>query len=152
LTGKVKTALSLSRRVPAASINVDTLNEVVTLKGEVPNEGTRQLAEMITRDTTGVNEVRNELTVNPQSAAQSEMDRMRNRVGDLEEQYLVHDAILKHPDLIGEDVNVTVMNHAVTLTGSVETAEQKYIAEQVASSIEGVKSVNNQLRLNYPAN
>src|SRR5205085_11941398 len=38
LTAKVKTALSLSRRVPAANINVDTQNDVVTLKGEVPDE------------------------------------------------------------------------------------------------------------------
>ena len=61
VTAKVKTALSLSKRIPSAEINVDANNDVVTLRGEVPNEQTRSLAEQIARDVPGVREVQNHL-------------------------------------------------------------------------------------------
>jgi osmotically-inducible protein OsmY len=35
----------------------------------------------------------------------------------------------------------------VTLRGTVETAEQKMEADQIAKNTEGVKSVNNQLKV-----
>ncbi len=40
-----------------------------------------------------------------------------------------------------------VNNKVVTLRGTVETAEQKTEAEQIAKNTEGVKSVNNQLKV-----
>ncbi len=61
LTAKVKTALSLSRRIPSGEINVDSDNDVVTLRGEVPNEEVRKLAEQVVRDVPGVREVQNHL-------------------------------------------------------------------------------------------
>jgi sporulation protein YlmC with PRC-barrel domain len=61
LTAKVKTAFSLSKRIPANQINVDSEGAVVTLRGEVPNEAVRSLAESIARDVPGVGEVHNHL-------------------------------------------------------------------------------------------
>ena len=61
LTTKVKTALSLSKRIPADKINVDSEGDVVTLRGEVPSDEIRQLAESIARDVPGVSEVHNHL-------------------------------------------------------------------------------------------
>jgi hypothetical protein len=61
LTAKVKTALALNKDVPAGKINVDTENDIVTLRGEVQNDQIRTLAEKIARDTPGVREVRNHL-------------------------------------------------------------------------------------------
>jgi osmotically-inducible protein OsmY len=61
LTSKVKTAFALSKRIPSDRINVDSEGDVVTLRGEVPSEEIRQLAEMIARDVPGVSEVHNHL-------------------------------------------------------------------------------------------
>lgn len=61
LTAKVKTALSLSKRIPANQINVDSEGDVVTLRGEVPTDEIRTLAEKIALDTPGVREVHNHL-------------------------------------------------------------------------------------------
>jgi sporulation protein YlmC with PRC-barrel domain len=61
LTAKVKTALSLSKRIPAGDINVESDGDVVTLRGEVPSDQTRQVAEAIARDVPGVREVRNHI-------------------------------------------------------------------------------------------
>lgn len=63
LTTKVKTALSLSKQVSASKINVDSSDNVVTLRGEVPNVEARNMAESIARDVPGVREVRNHLYV-----------------------------------------------------------------------------------------
>jgi sporulation protein YlmC with PRC-barrel domain len=61
LTTKVKTALALSKRIPAGQISVDSEGDVVTLRGEVPSEQVRELAEAIARDVPGVREVHNHL-------------------------------------------------------------------------------------------
>ena len=61
LTAKVKTALSLNKQVPANQINVDSQGDVVTLRGEVPNDEVRSLAQKIAEDTPGVGSVHNHL-------------------------------------------------------------------------------------------
>jgi len=67
LTGKIRTAFSLSKRIPAGNINVDSKGDVVTLRGEVPTQEIRELAEKVARDVPGVGQVHNHLYVlNPQ--------------------------------------------------------------------------------------
>jgi sporulation protein YlmC with PRC-barrel domain len=63
LTAKVKAALTLNKSVPASTINVDSQNGIVTLRGEVNDQQTRELAEKIAQDTPGVREVRNHIYV-----------------------------------------------------------------------------------------
>jgi len=63
LTTRVKTALSLSKRIPAGQIDVDSQGDVVTLRGEVPSQQVRDLAEQTTADVPGVREVHNHLFV-----------------------------------------------------------------------------------------
>jgi osmotically-inducible protein OsmY len=147
LTTKVKTALSLSKRVPGWGINVDSNDGVVTLRGEVHDADVKSLAEEITRDTNGVTAVRNELSVNAQIAAEAETQQMRDRVGDLEMRYSIHDALVKDPQLRLEDINVEVMNKAVTLSGTVTTSDQKYLAEQIAKKQSGQQTVSNRLEV-----
>ena len=50
-------------------------------------------------------------------------------------------------DLRDSTINVDVDNDVVTLTGTVASAAQKTRAEAVAKSVEGVKSVKNQLKV-----
>jgi sporulation protein YlmC with PRC-barrel domain len=63
LTTKVKTALSLSKRIPSDKINVDSQNGDVTLRGDVPSPDIKALAESVARDVPGVNQVHNHLYV-----------------------------------------------------------------------------------------
>ncbi len=56
-------------------------------------------------------------------------------------------ALLAEDDLRESTVNVDVANDVVTLKGTVATAGQKKRAEEVAKSIEGVKSVKNDLQV-----
>jgi BON domain-containing protein/PRC-barrel domain protein len=61
LTTKVKTALKLSKRIPADKIDVESDGTVVTLRGDVPSNEIRDLTEKITRDVPGVTDVQNHL-------------------------------------------------------------------------------------------
>lgn len=62
-TASVKSRLALNGNVEAHEINVDTRNDIVTLRGTVDSEAEKQLAEMIAMNTGDVREVRNELEV-----------------------------------------------------------------------------------------
>lgn len=55
-------------------------------------------------------------------------------------------ALSRHLNPFGIDVEVN--NGTATLTGSVDTATDRDLAEQLALSTEGIKTVNNQLTLN----
>ena len=50
-------------------------------------------------------------------------------------------------DLRDSTINVDVDNAVVTLTGTVASAAQKTRAEQSVKTVEGVKSVRNQLKV-----
>ena len=64
LTTKVHTALANDVGMRTMySINVDSDKGVVTLKGKVDSEATRQRAEEVAKRVGGVNSVRNELQV-----------------------------------------------------------------------------------------
>lgn len=55
-------------------------------------------------------------------------------------------------DLRDSTINVDVDNDVVTLTGTVATPAQRARAEAVAKSVEGVKSVRNQLKVSPSGN
>jgi osmotically-inducible protein OsmY len=65
ITTKVKTKLTTDRAKNLVSVNVDTKDGVVHLKGTVPNEQAKAEAERLAKDTDGVVSVTNDLKVSP---------------------------------------------------------------------------------------
>jgi hyperosmotically inducible protein len=63
ITSKVKTQLMGADGVHASAINVDTADHVVTLRGTVRTESERRKALKIARETRGVQQVHDQLTV-----------------------------------------------------------------------------------------
>ena len=63
ITGKVKSALVADPNLSGLSIDVDTSQNVVTLRGTVATDEMRRKAEHVARTIEGVKEVKNELTV-----------------------------------------------------------------------------------------
>src|SRR4030095_4250097 len=53
----------------------------------------------------------------------------------------------RHPDIEASDVDVTVKDGEVTLSGTVDSRRAKYLAEDLCDQVMGVKEVNNQLRV-----
>jgi hyperosmotically inducible protein len=65
ITTKVKTKLTTDRVKNLVSVNVDTKDGVVHLKGTVPNEQAKADAERLAKDTDGVVSVTNDIKVSP---------------------------------------------------------------------------------------
>lgn len=64
-TAKVKSALHENKVTKGADIHVHTVAGVVTLQGAVPSADTSATAQQLALQTSGVKEVRNELTTAP---------------------------------------------------------------------------------------
>jgi hyperosmotically inducible protein len=142
-TTAVKTALALSRRVSAFDVNVDTDQGVVTLRGQVPNPEVKIIAAAIAADTAGVGSVRNQLTVNPAARPNPQMQKLGDRVADLEIKATIQAALLKSPEL--KNIEVQVEHKVVTLSGTASTSEDKYKAEQIAQSVVGVEGLTSYI-------
>ena len=59
----------------------------------------------------------------------------------------VNDRLYRHPDIDASDIDVTVVEAEVTLSGTVDDRRAKYLAEDLVDQVMGVKEVNNQLRV-----
>ena len=98
-TSKVRTALLLSKHVSPYDIHVETNQGQVKLTGQVPSAELKSMAGAIAKDTSGVKEVQNELTVNPAAARDAEMEGLSDRVQDLEIKIMVANGISKNAEL-----------------------------------------------------
>jgi osmotically-inducible protein OsmY len=63
LTAKIKSKMALDDYVKARSINIDTVDGVVSLSGTVQSQDERERAVRLARETEGVKEVRDGLLV-----------------------------------------------------------------------------------------
>jgi hyperosmotically inducible protein len=144
-TSRVRTALLLSKRVSPFDIKVETIQAEVTLTGQVPSDEVKAVAGAIAQDTAGVKQVQNNLGINPTAERNPETERLGERVADLEVKTVVGDALSKSPELKDKHIDVQVKNRTVTLGGALETAAQKYNAEQIAWQSSGVQGVINNI-------
>ena len=144
-TSRVRTALLLSKQVSPFDIKAETSQGEVTLQGQVPSEEVKAVAGAIAQDTSGVKQVHNNLDVNPSAERNAETERLGERVADLEIKTLVSDALSKNAGVGEKRVETEVKNRVVTLSGSVETAGQKYAAEQIAWQVPRVQGVKDNL-------
>lgn len=141
LTERVKTALASDSASTARDIEVATRDGVVQLSGFVDSEDQRTAALMRARSVPGVQEVRNDLSLRDDT-------RSANRpVADTVIAARVRDS-LKGAELSSDsDVNVEVSKGVVQLSGFVSTPQEKARAGDLASSVEGVRDVENQIAL-----
>lgn len=145
-SARVKAGLALSKRVSAFDVSVDSRQGEVTLRGTVPSEEVRALAESIAADTGGVTRVRNELLVDPGARPNPEVAALGDRVRDLELRVAVVEALATDPGMADARLVVTVDKRRARLTGTTATAAQKTLAEDLARGVPGVDGVDSQIQ------
>lgn len=150
VTDKVKSAFALSKRLSAYSIDVTTSGGVVTLTGQVPTEIDKDLAGNVARDVPEVQNVENQLQVQPGLKPSEASVREGMRVSDLEIRADLNEKLLASEALKGQSIQVTVQDRVVTLNGQVENPMQKAGAGQLASSLANVVNVVNNLQVTNP--
>lgn len=146
ISGKVKTAFGLSKRLSGYDIKAESDDGIVTLSGQVGSDAAKSLAAEIARDTPGVREVINNIEVNP--GAQPSIEN--SRIDDLEIRASILEAFARSPELSGKNLDIVVQDRKVTLTGSVDTKAQSNGAEQAARAVDGVAAVTNNLSVANP--
>lgn len=141
LTERVKTALASDRALTGRDIEVETRDGVVQLSGFVDSEDQRTAALLRARSVQGVQEVRNDLSLRDDTRS------TRQPTADTVIAARVRDS-LQGADLGSDgDVNVEVSKGVVQLSGFVSTPQEKARAGDLASAVEGVRDVENQIAL-----
>jgi hyperosmotically inducible protein len=150
VTAKVKTKLAADTQTSAIKIGVDTVAGVVTLSGTVPTDTEKNKAEELAKNTDGVKQVVNRISVDPNSLGATNFgdkaDQAAKEVGGA----ISDEAILAKlkAKLISDGItgtNIDVNDGKVVLKGQVEDPQKKAKAEDLARKTDGVKDVRNQL-------
>ncbi|HEX9876278.1 MAG TPA: BON domain-containing protein [Gammaproteobacteria bacterium] len=153
ITGKIEAVYTLNRHLNPFAINTDVENGVVLLTGSVKSDIDRDLAEEIAKGIEGVTEVNNELTVdlgNAGSAREAEGSSSQDRdfgtwVNDITITAAVKSRLIANENIEGLRIDVSTDRNVVTLNGSVSSAEQSDLAEEIASNANDVAEVKNNL-------
>ena len=153
ITGKIEAVYTLNRHLNPFAINTDVENGVVLLTGSVKSDIDRDLAEELAKGIEGVTEVNNELTVdlgNAGSAREAEGSSSQDRdfgtwVNDITITAAVKSRLIANENIEGLRIDVSTDRNVVTLNGSVSSAEQSDLAEEIASNANDVAEVKNNL-------
>jgi len=130
ITDAVEDELVWDSAVPALLIDVMTTDGIVTLSGSVDNILAKERAARIAETVKGVRAVVDEIHVN------SPLQRTDRQIREDVEQ-----ALLIDPATDFYEVNVQVKENVVTLSGKVESWQEKNLCEIVAKGVKGVEGV-----------
>jgi hyperosmotically inducible periplasmic protein len=142
-----------------SDIDVETNNGVVTLTGTVPSATGRTRAVAIAKATDGVRNVEDKLRVSVVSheegtavgtAGRETKDAAKSTAKAVSDGWIkskIYSQFLTEDALDDSDINLDVQRGVVTLKGTVASAAGESRAEQIAKATDGVKSVNNNLKV-----
>lgn len=133
ITAAVKSKLVVDNENSAINVDVDTRDGVVTLTGVVGTQAEKEQAERIAGNTEGVARVINNLTVVTNGGASMSASDL-TILSKIKTRYVAEGVV---------GAMVEVKDGVVTLKGNVKNPQTRARAENIASGVSGVKSVNN---------
>jgi len=156
MTAMIKTGLLSDDRTEGFDINVDTIDGRVTLTGGADTQAAKLVATTIAQDVEGVVSVDNQLTVAAQGTERREEANTATASGALRNGTMggsdtVDDAwlttkvksmLMADDNIDGMDISVETKSNVVHLVGAVPTAAVRNEAIRIASTTEGVRSVD----------
>lgn len=122
-------------------VDVTVTNGIVALTGEVTNLKAKERATKIAELVKGVRSVSNRIEVDPSVYLSDAVIRDN-----------VEDALLKDPATDLFEIGVSVDDKVVTLTGTVDSYQEKQLVADVAKSVKGVTGLENEVDINYKEN
>lgn len=123
------------------AVDVDHDANIVHLKGTVGSMSDRTRAEEVAAAAVGTSgRVLNELTVEGLNAETA--DDLDDQIRDTLDRMIDNDPVLKE-----RDINIEVVNGAVTVKGEVRSAEEKNKVGQIVKAAPGVKDFANALEI-----
>ena len=147
--GAVWSALAMNRHLNPFSFSVDVNDGEATLSGTVDDDIKRDLAEEVALSVDGIDRVTNNIVVEPDHEAAEDSDQrtLWESTVDATTTAAVKSRLLWNQNVSGMDISVRTENGVTTLTGEVETSEERDLAGELAQNSQGVESVNNELEV-----
>jgi hyperosmotically inducible protein len=140
----VQVQAALSREIGPGTVQPDVDKGVATLHGSVASENEKQRAERVTRDIEGVRRVRNELVIVPATSVAQRVEE-HDSVGP--PAAAIEAKLRGDASLSSRDIDVHTQGSVVTLTGEVESNDEREAAGRIAAeAAEGVE-VRNRLEV-----
>jgi len=135
----VETELLHDNKAALNDIDVKVSEGIVTLEGESPHILGKQRASRIAETVKGVRAVVNLLEVRPRTAVSAPQLKKD-----------VKDALFADPAAESYELNVSADDDgAVTVSGRVDSWEEKQLAVQVVKGVRGVTGVVDRIRVNH---
>jgi osmotically-inducible protein OsmY len=137
ISDAVSLELLIDQGVPSHLIDVWTVGGVVTLSGSVSSLMARERAADVVETVRGVRSVVNRIEVKTPDRSDEAIAR------DIEKELLVN------PVTESWQVEAKCEDGRVTLTGNVESWQEKQLAVRLARSVRGVSEVENYIAVDY---
>jgi hyperosmotically inducible protein len=145
---KVKTALLFHRNVSATGTTVYTKDGVVTLEGEASSMAQKELTTEYAKDVDNVIEVKNDMTI-ARTAATPDAT-VGDKIDDASITAEVKSSLLSHSSTSALHTEVSTTDGVVTLSGIAKNDAEKTLVTKLATDINGVTSVVNNMTVAVP--
>ena len=149
ITMKVKTALLFHRNVSATGTSVYTDNGVVTLQGVAGSLAQKELTTEYARDVDNVKEVKNHMTIATTPAVPDAT--MGDIIDDASITAEVKSSLMSHHSTSALHTSVSTMDGVVTVGGISANPAEKSLVTKLATDINGVTRVINNMSIAAPA-
>jgi osmotically-inducible protein OsmY len=138
INDKIDDDLLLDPGVISLKVDVSTSNGIVTLTGQVNNILAKERAARIAETVKGVRAVVNRIEV--------------SKVASLSDSQIRRDveaALLANPATDSYKITSTAQNGVVTLTGTVDSYQERDLVKTVAKGVRGVTAIKDEIDVNY---
>jgi osmotically-inducible protein OsmY len=130
--------------VSAGTTEVDVKDGIVTLRGYADSQAQKELTTEYARDIEGVKDVNNEMTVSKNSG---KTRTIGEKIDDASITAQVKMTLLYHRSTSALHTKVETKNGEVTLSGKASNAAALDLATKLASDVNGVMVVRNQMTI-----
>ena len=134
------------------NIDTDVKQGVAYLRGAVESDIDRDLAGEIAESIDGVRDVENELVVDKMKAAENHDDEasksrkgFQQAVSNATLTARIKSELLVNSNTAGLSINVDSTSNSVTLSGEVDSEQEKDLAGKIAENAAGDRSIDNRL-------
>ena len=148
---------------PGIDVSADASKNEITLSGTVPSETVRNKAVELAKASSPGAVVVDKIDVKPQEVARADYNEdmakadrekakaLGDSIGNSADDAYIHSRIvsklLGNAETPAAKIHVDVKDGVVTLRGEVDSPNQKAEAERLAKSVDGVKRVNDRLKV-----
>ena len=148
ITAKVKTALLFHRNVSATGTTVYTRDGIVTIQGVAGSTAEKELTTEYAKDIDNVKEVKNNMTITTSPAVPGETTG--DKIDDASITAQVKSSLLSHHSTSALHTSVSTTDGVVTLGGIAKNDAEKSLVTKLATDINGVTSVVNNMTIAVP--